>query len=181
MDAEGLSRSLQQVTSSAWRLETLQYYAGEDDEVEDFRNGRPRAERSVTTSPYLRRLAAAALEGRSWARVHVVDHPLTDYLLYELGAYVESAAVGESIRIANRSASPALGGLRQDFWLIDEATPSAAALLMDYDAAGRFQGARKAADAGTLEWCRSVKDLVLRYAVPLNAYLAAMRGRQQVA
>lgn len=179
MDAEGLAASLQGTRSTAFRLETLQYYAGEDEDVDAFRRGLPRAQRSVVTSSYLRRLAIATLAGKRWERVHVVDSPLTDYVRYELAAYVESAAVGEDIRIGDRAVSPQLADLQQDFWLLDEAAPAAQALIMDYDGQGRFLGARRADDPGTLAWCRQARKIALRHSVPLNAYLAS--DRQHVA
>lgn len=176
VDAKALSAILQNVRSTAFRLETLQYYAGDDEELDEFRHGLPLRERSIETSPYLRRIAVATLAGRHWSRIHVIDQPLTDYVRFELASYIGSAAVGERIMIADRSGSPDLETLRQDFWLLDDGLPDETALLMDYADDGKFTGTRTA-DAATLDWCRRMRDTAARYAVPLNEYLAS-EGRR---
>ena len=86
---------------STFRLETLQRYAvsEEDERLRAFREGAPRPERSVRTSPWLRRIAVTTVAGKRWQRVHIVEHPLSEYLCYEIEGYVESAT-------RRRSASP---------------------------------------------------------------------------
>ena len=177
MDAEGLTACLGSFTWSAFHLETLQNYGHAGARQEAFRNGLPMPVRSVRTSPYLRHLATATLAGKSWGRVHVVDHPLSEYVRYELVSYVESAAVGEQIGIADRSAGSELHDLRQDFWLFDAGNPGAYALMMRYDDDGGFLGADNADDR-ELAWCIQARDAALRYSVPLNEYLASAVGHQ---
>jgi hypothetical protein len=80
----------------------------------------PRPERSVRTSPWLRRIAVTTVAGKRWQRVHIVEHLLSEYLCYEIEGYVESAT-GEEISIADRAAHPDLARLGPDFWLL---TPS---------------------------------------------------------
>jgi len=86
---------------STFRLETLQRYAvsEEDERLRAFREGTPRPERSVRTSPWLRRIAVTTVAGKRWQRVHIVEHPFSEYLCYEIEGYVESAT-------GRRSASP---------------------------------------------------------------------------
>lgn len=163
---------------SAWRLEGRQRYTspGEDDRIRAWRSGEPRPERSVRTSPWLRRVAVTTAEGKQWGRVHVVRHPLSEYLRYELFGYVESAAAGEEIRIADQAASPALEALGPDFWLFDRGTDSAFAVLMHYDSEGRLAEYEPTAAGAALDECCRVQDLALAHSVALNAYLAAARA-----
>lgn len=174
VDARELSARLQSVRSSAFRLETLQYYAGDDEELDEYRRGLPLREWSVRTSPYLRRLAAATLAGQQWSRVHVVTQPLSDYVRFELASYIGSAAVGEQIAIADVSASAELSSLiGHDFWLVDDDRDDTAALMMSYGSGGDFQGASETSDPATLEMCRAARRLAWRHAVGLNAFIAS--------
>ena len=95
--------------TSAWRLEARQRYTspGEDDRIEVVGGKDGRApERSVRTSPWLRRVAVTTAEGKQWGRVHVVRHPLSEYLRYEMFGYVESAAAGEESASPTRPQAP---------------------------------------------------------------------------
>lgn len=161
-------------TSDVFRLETLQNYAvsEEDARLFAFRNGTPRPERSVRTEPWLARIAVTAVAGKNWQRVHVVDHPLSEYLRYELIGYVESQVAGEQIRIADRAADESLAKLSEDFWLFDADSDDAYAVLMRYDGAGHFVGFEHTEDLSTLERCRAERDLALQHSVSLNTYLA---------
>lgn len=159
---------------STWRLEARQRYTspGEDDRIRAWRDGKPRPERSVRTSPWLRRVAVSTAQGKQWGRVHVVRHPLSEYLRYEMFGYVESAAAGEEIRIADQAASPALEAVGPDFWLFDRGTDDAFAVLMHYDDEGHLAEYEPTTARAALEECYRVQDLALAHSVPLNAYLA---------
>ena len=165
-------------TATAFRLETLQHYAGEDERLEAFRLGLPLPERSVRTSPWLARIAVTTVAGKRWQRVRVVEEPLTEYTRYELASYVESQAAGEEIRVLRRArAVLPSGSLRRDFWLMDEGTPDAFALLMDYSHDGRFLGAEVSTDPVVLLTCRDERDRALSQSLPLNEYLASDAAR----
>jgi hypothetical protein len=164
-------------TRTVFRLETLQDYTapGEAERVEAFRCGRPRPERSVRTSPWLARIAVATVtEAKRWQRVRVVEEPLTGYTRYQLAGYAESQAAGEEIRIVRRTAAPALATLRRDFWLFDQGTPIAFALLLDYSPTGEWRGGEIITDSQALLDLQAERDLALQWAVPLNEYLAQM-------
>lgn len=165
-----------QFTASAWRLEALQQYLVDEEQerIRAWREGLPRPERSVRTSPWLRRMAVSAAGGKQWGRVHVVDSPLSEYLRYELGGYAESAVAGEVIGIADRAAAPGLAGLGPDFWLFDEGLSGEFAIVMSYDGDGRWLGAERTSVPAVLGRCRQAKALALEHAVPLNAYLASI-------
>ncbi len=165
-------------TQDVFRLENLQHYAisAEDERVRAFREGTARPERSVRTEPWLARIAATTVAGKSWTRVHVVDHPLSEYLRYELVGYVESQAAGEQIGIADRAADASLSTLGEDFWLFDGESPEAYAVLMHYDEAGHFVGFDHTADPGVLDRCRLERDIAMRHSVGLNTYLAERKA-----
>lgn len=183
MNAAEFDACFDRFTSDVFRLEALQHYAvaEEDKRFGAWREGLPRPERSVRTSPWLARIAVTTAQGRSWRRVHVVEHPLSEYLQYELVGYVESAAVGEEILIADRAAHPDLAHLTEDFWLFDADTDRAYAVLMRYDTQCRPVAFDYIEDPGVVETCRARRNLTLAHSVPLNVYLANMRGGRHVA
>lgn len=160
---------------STFRLETLQRYSvsQEDEGLRAFRDGTPRPVRSVRTQPWLRRMALTSAGGKHWQRVHIVEHPLSEYLRYELLSYAETSVVGEDIRIADRAAHPDLAGLDEDFWLFDADTDRAYALLMRYDEEGHFLDYDHTTDSDTLDRCRTQRALALKHAIALNIYLAS--------
>lgn len=168
---------------TVFRLETRQSYgfSEEDSRLFAYRRGLPRPERSVRTSPWLRRIALTTAVGKRWQRVHVVDHPLTDYLQYQLIGYAESLAAGEEVLLADRASSPRLTGLNQDFWLFDEGTPDSFALLMNYDADGNYLGFEHTADPDDIARCAEQKQTALEYAVGLNTYMATAHVARKIA
>jgi hypothetical protein len=171
---------------SAFRLETLPAYAvsGEAERIEAWREGRARPERSVRTSAYLREVAANVLAGRERTRVRIVDHPLSEYCLYQMAAYIESAAAGEQIRIVvrNGGSKRARQDLRivSDFWFFDHGTEHERAVLLAYDAVGAPTGARLATEP-ELAVCRELWATAYKHSVHLNEYLAEARLATSVA
>jgi hypothetical protein len=165
-------------THDVFRLENLQHYAisAEDERVRAFRENTARPERSVRTEAWLARIAVTTVAGKSWERIHVVDHPLSEYLRYELVGYVESQAAGEQIRIADRAADESLSRLGEDFWLFDADSADAFAVLMQYDEAGHFVGFERTVEPAVLERCRNEREIALRYSVSLNTYLAERKA-----
>lgn len=175
MTPEQFDACFDRFRESAWRLEARQQYAdpGADERVRAWREGQPRPERSVRTSPWLRRVAVTVAAGKRWGRVHVVRHPLSDYLRYEMVGYVESAAAGEEIRIADQAAHPGLASVGPDFWLFDAGTPDAFAVLMHYDADDRLARYEFTTSPDVLSECCSVQALTVSHSVSLNEYLAS--------
>lgn len=175
MNVDDFDAYFDRFTTDVFRLENLQHYAvsEEDARLRAFRQGTPRPERSVRTEPWLARIAVTTVAGKSWQRVHVVDHPLSEYLQYELVGYVESQAAGEQIAIADRASDGSLARLGEDFWLFDANSSDAYAILMHYDDVGRFVGFEHTVEPSVLEQCRSEREIALRHSVNLNTYLAA--------
>ncbi|WP_427888809.1 DUF6879 family protein [Kribbella sp. GL6] len=177
MNFEEFDAYFDRFNADVFRLENLQTYTvGEGDEVAAHLRGDPAPERSVRTSPWLARIAVTTVAGKSWQRVHVVDHPLSDYLRYELARYVESQAAGEQVWIVDRTVDEALTELGEDFWLFDADSPGAYVVLMHYDDDGHFVGFDHTTDPAVLERCRKERELVRRHAIDLNTYLAERKA-----
>jgi hypothetical protein len=176
MDSRAFDALFDTFTRHTFRLEALQAYAvsAEDARLRAFREGTPRPERSVRTDPWLRRIAVSTAEGKSWSRVHLVHHPLSEYLRYELVSYIESQAVGEQIGIVDLAEYPLLGG--PDFWLFDWGTDHAQAVVMHYSPDGRIQEREHVTDPARLEALNQVRITARAGSVELNSYLVAARG-----
>ena len=159
---------------SAFRLETLQQYAvsAEDTRLRAFREGLPRPERSIRTSPWLQRIAATTMGGKKWARVRLVRHPLTEYTAYELISFVESVTVGDEIRIVDLNTHPELTNLGPDLRYFDAGQPGEFAIVMHYDAAGAVLGYERTLD---VSWCREQHETALSSSTSLAEYLVQTR------
>jgi uncharacterized protein DUF6879 len=166
--------------NSVFRLETFaEYRVGEDDEIAAWLRGDPKPERSVRTSPWLARIArSTTVDGKNWSRAHIVELPLTDYLCYEIDAYIESQAAGEQIRIAVRDGKTALDDLREDFWLFDAGQSDRYAIAMNYAADGSLNGFDFVTDPTTLDRYETEQQIVWNAATPLNQFLSASRARE---
>ncbi|WP_322769610.1 DUF6879 family protein [Frankia sp. Cr1] len=168
MDLQELDQIVRRSLVSAFRLETLpQYLTLTEQEAAEYREwqaGRPLPLPTPETSSWLARLQRTVADGYRWYRVHIMDHPLSDYSEFELYGYQANARAGEDIYIADRHAHRDLDGLRQDFWLIDDEI----AVVMHYDGDGLFLRPERAADAAPY---RRMRDTALRHAVPLADYL----------
>lgn len=180
MTLEEFDRLFDRFEVSAFHLETHQTYAvpEEDERIRAWREGQARPERSVRTSPWLRRIAVTTAGGKRWSRVHIIEHPLSEYLRYELVGYIEAQAVGEAVGLADRGVHPELADLGPDFWLFDGATERAFGVLLHFDDSGNLLAIEEVADAaGVTELERQARAAVT-YSLSLADYLAA-HGRQR--
>lgn len=164
------------VRRSAWRLEALPAYATADSDpsfTAYLRAGRltPLAERPPKQA-WMAAVRQATAAGKRLGRVHVITRPLSPYLEYELAAYPENVEAGEDVRLADAGEHPELAELGPDFWLLDDETLAPLVLVMDYDPEGRFRGLERTTDPAVVARCRRVRDLAVRYSVPLGEFLA---------
>jgi hypothetical protein len=157
------------VRQSWFRLETLQRYDAsyERDDFAAFLRGE-----RITTAPgpwqaMIREHVAAS---RQLVRVHVVEEPLSDYIRYELAAYVPNVEAGEQVRLipVQRGTWPA-DVPRHDYWLFDDNR----LWLMDYNTAGAFEAARLVDDQIAIEQHRRWRDAAIASSIPLANYEAA--------
>lgn len=175
MDLEELDRIISHSSRSAFRLEALPQYLvpQEDEDFTAWRAGRPLPSRTPETSPWLAKIHESVARGYRWYRVHILDHPLSDYTRFELLGYQENQAAGEEIYLADRHAHSDLESLHEDFWLVDDEI----AVRMIYDEEGHFLYPERAQDPAPY---REMRDTALRHAEPLDAYLARRQLRLTV-
>jgi hypothetical protein len=88
----------------------------------------------------------AAREGRRFARVRVVDLPLSDYNRWGHVVAQHNIAAGEDIRYLTRGRAGEIGLPNYDYWLFD----SRKLLCMRYDNEDRFVGGEIIEDAGEI-------------------------------
>lgn len=160
--------------TSVVRWEALQSYDIPHDEpsLVAFREGTPRPERSVRTSPWLERIATSTAAGKDWSRVRYLDEPHTEYVRWELLAYVESQAAGERILII--PSGPRYEGA--DFWAFTGAAPSDRyAIVMHYDDAGSPIEFEYVDDPARVSEMLAVAGDLQDDAVSLNTYLSPRR------
>lgn len=165
---------------SAFHLETHQTYAvpEEDERIRAWREGRARPERSVRTSAWLRRIAVTTAGGKRWSRVHIIEHPLSEYLRYELVGYIEGQAVGEEVGLADRGVYPELADLGPDFWLFDGDTERASGVLLHFDDSGNLLDIDEVTDTAEVAELQRQARIAVTYSIRLADYLAA-HGRQR--
>lgn len=158
---------------TAYRLETLPAYAipREDASYRAFLDGTPRPERSVRTSPWMRRLAVTTTAGKVWTRTRVHDTPLTDYQRFQMPAYLESQTVGDSTSFVDRAR---VGDLGPDFWLFDHGTDHCRAAVMRYSPTGEFLGFDLVTDPHRLDEMARVRDHAQDGAVPLAEFVVGL-------
>ncbi|MPZ86600.1 MAG: hypothetical protein GEU81_00740 [Nitriliruptorales bacterium] len=155
------------LTSSAFRLEQLDWYDVESDggDFERFMAGEeaPNPERK---QPWLDRLRREAAAGILNHRVHVLTRPLSDYLRYECEwGHLPNSIAGEDIRVLDLTNRERPAGLvDHDFWLIDDEH----AIRMFYDSIGRFLGAEPAPQM--LHAHRQSRDIAIAAAEPFGVW-----------
>jgi len=139
---------------TAFRLETLQHYAG-----------------TARDEEWIDHLRSALRWGKSHQRVHVVTEPLTAAMQQELTeGYEGNVAAGEDIRILPVAEGDWPAGVPQhDFWLFD----SAFILLMQYDPEGNWTGAMRVDDPGQVLAACQARDAALSRAIPWRTYVAS--------
>ncbi len=136
--SEFAARFLSWFRTSAFRLETLDFYLA-DNEREPYRRflaGRPQD--LGWRRPWQQTIHGIRDSGRGIGRVHIVSDELTDYLKFELTcAYPASVDAGEDVRILPRSAADELGLPNgEDYWLFDDERSA----LLHYGQGGEFIG-----------------------------------------
>jgi len=168
LDSAAFAALFDAAQHAVFRLEARQTYAvpADDDELVAFRTGAPRPERSVRTSPWLRRIAVQTAAGVAWSRLRTIERPLTEYTRFELVAYVESQAAGEEIRLLERPL------LHSDFWLIDPGRSGQVAVLMHYDGDGRLQRRERVDEPAEIARLDRIRETSWSAAAPLNIWLA---------
>jgi len=152
---------LQHFERSAFRLECLPAYSVPQEAamLATFRRGE--TVELPADHPWITRVREKCGNGRTMERVRVVSRPLTDYERFELSLYPHSRAAGENIRVVERHSVE----VTEDFWLFDDTI----AVVLRYDAAGRFLGADVTSDVVRF---RRQREVVLARSISLEEYQA---------
>lgn len=142
-------------SNSIVRVEALTQYAVTDDDP-------------AALTAYRNEVAATVARGVTWERLRVISDPPTMYERWELDAYLDNQAAGETIHIVRRpfSAAP------PEFWLFDDHE----AVVMHYTDAGEVERFTRAESPEHLSaLIHHVRNL-RSHAVTLDEYLAASGG-----
>jgi hypothetical protein len=94
--------------------------------------------------PWLRMVQEAAAEGRRFARVRVVDLPMSDWNRYSYVLAAHNIAAGEDIRYLWRGNAAELPDY--DYWLFD----SSRLIVMRFDESDRFIGGELVKDSAEI-------------------------------
>ncbi|MFD8527570.1 DUF6879 family protein [Streptosporangium canum] len=110
-------------------------------------------------------------KGIDYARIRLIQEPLTPYLDYELIAYRIRAEMGEAIEIVRCAPSMRLPDEEHfDFLLFDRHT----ALIHDYGDIGLQSGGWMTQDLGVITSLENKAIALRRRAVPFEEFLAAV-------
>jgi len=151
----------------ARRLETRDYYAGEEEPLRRFLAGEP--DDLAWRTDWLDGTVRPAIRaGKRFGRVRVVPEELTAFLRHELAQCEHNVAVGEDIRYLVRDEANALDLPDHDFWVFDDERVA----LLYFTADDRLLGAQivtePAVVAAHVHWL----DLATRHARPYQQYVA---------
>jgi hypothetical protein len=118
--------------------------AYEDESLRKFLAGEP--DDLAWMDDWLAMIRAATAGGRRFARVRVVDTPLTDYQRFGHTVAQHNNAAGEDIRYLARDRAGAVGLPNHDYWLFD----SRKLALMRFGDEDRFLGAEIVEDPAVI-------------------------------
>ncbi|MER5985363.1 DUF6879 family protein [Streptomyces sp. NPDC001787] len=163
LGSEAFGRLFETFERTAFRLETLAVYdvSEEREEFERFLAGAEMGP-DWDDNPWVRSMTD---QGKQVSRVHVLRSPLTDYLRYELAAYLGNTKAGESIGIIDLAEQAPTGLPDHDFWLFDNQE----AYRMHYTVEGTFVGGERVPARDLVQY-QTYRDRALAAAVPFADY-----------
>lgn len=175
---ENFTAQFREFSYTAYRLETLQSYAGsgEDEDLAAFRAGRPEPG-TPAKDEWAAMIAGNHRAGKIQQRVHVVTEPLTGYMRFELTwAYAPNVQAGEDVRVIPVPEGSWPEGLpHHDYWLFD----SRDLYAMHYEADGTWRGAEPVEDPAQVVSACYWRDAALYRAMPWRDYIAARPDLQR--
>lgn len=132
-----LMRMLRTCATSAFRLEARQSYVTEE-EAAAFAAWREHGRIPDAGDPLIAEwtgmVRARVDSGAMMRRVHVVSHPMSEYVRFELALQrAHSVPAGEQVRLVDADQDPDLARA-EDFWLLDDRV----GVWLIYDDAGRL-------------------------------------------
>jgi len=167
VDSEEFDALFTTFKQSAFRLETLQVYAANEDDVRAVLSGETRPANPMGEK-WDARIRADRVAGKAWQRVHVIEEPLTDYMRYEMTVYVENVTAGEDVRVipVRRGDWPP-SVPRHDWWLFDDTD----LWLMSYDPTGALLAVEQVEDLAEVDQHRRWRDAAVRASSAWSAYM----------
>jgi hypothetical protein len=160
---------LRTIERSAFRLETLDAYAV-DDERADFELFLAGSPQPPPWQDWLDQVAAQTAAGMTITRVRVLAEPPTDYQRWMLWAQPWYARAGEDMRYIPRSQANALRlPLEVDWWLLDDER----LVLMYFTKSGEVAGKILTTEPGIVARHREWRDLAVRNATAAEEIRAA--------
>jgi hypothetical protein len=108
---------------------------------------------------WLRMVQEAAAAGRRFARVRVVELPMSDWTRYSYALSAHNIAAGEDIRYIERSNAAGLPD--HDYWLLD----SSKLVVMRFDETDRFVGGELVEDPSEIVQANYWRDAAWHKAV----------------
>lgn len=156
------------VTASSWRWECQGHYAVDQDELDQWLAGTPKAEDDSDRAwyAYIRSLAGRAIP---FQRVRMLTDPLTDYLRWMLATTHRNIAAGEDIRWITQGEASELGMPDYDFYVFDDDRIA----ILHFDNAKILTGATIDDAPHVVDQHRRWRDLVWQHAVRHEDYTAA--------
>jgi hypothetical protein len=121
---------------------------------------------------WLRMVQQAAAEGRRFARVRVVDLPMTDWSRYSYALAQHNIAAGEDIRYIERGTAAGLPD--QDYWLFD----SSKLVAMRFDETDRFVGGERIDDPAEIVKANYWRDAAWHKAVRRDDFANEPSGKR---
>ena len=122
--------------------------------------------------PWLRMVQEAAAEGRRFARVRVVELPMSDWNRYSYALARHNVAAGEDIRYLART--NALDLPDYDYWLLD----SSRLIVMRFDEADHFIGGEPVEDPTEIVQANKWRDTAWHRAVRRDDFAAELPGKR---
>lgn len=156
-----LADAFDSFTREAWRLEARDVYVVDEyaDQLDAFLNGRTLPARSDGWDEVM---STATARGARVGRTRLVGHPITEYTRFEFLLYRENVAMGEDVRIVDRTWLDASWSATPDLWLFDNEL----ALRQHYSDSGVYLGA----EAVDPEPVIALRQTLATYAVPVAEY-----------
>jgi hypothetical protein len=121
---------------------------------------------------WLRMVQEAAAEGRQFARVRVVDLPMSDWNRYSYVLAAHNIKAGEDIRYIGRNDARDLPDY--DFWLFD----SSKLVVMRFDEADRFVGGELVEDPAEIVQANYWRDAAWHKAVRRDDFASEPSGKR---
>ncbi|MBO0811211.1 MAG: hypothetical protein J2P23_04105 [Microlunatus sp.] len=171
LDSPEWDQAFEEITTSWFRLETLQQYdvSGEREELEAFQSGATPPARDHEPTPWQAMIQRHVKAGLRLQRVHIVTEPLTHYIQRQIAwGYPRNHEYGEDIRILACPSGtwPANLPRDYDFWLLDDVV-----WAMTYDPVGKPLYVDRLTDADTVARHQSWRAAALADAIPVTDYI----------